>query len=154
MSQSMDDMPGGEGSFEELTAFLLNHADVAAERAHAKLGGPLTVETLEQYLADADCLRYPTTVAWDAAGIEANQFAEPTFQEGPEGRICTLKVHPRFRHIPEALPYFVAYMAAVINYGQVVAPEVCEAYGAALVGITKDEYYNALCGWMDAADGG
>lgn len=136
---------------EELEALLFAHAEHAAERAKAKLGGDLCKENLDRFLTDPDCLRYPTALKFSAEGIDANLFAEPFFDKSGDLQTCRLHVHPRFESKQDLLPLFVAYFAAVINYGQVVTPALCERYGAALLGIKEEAFYQRLC---EAADTG
>jgi hypothetical protein len=45
----------------------------------------------------------------------------------------------------------VAYFAAVINYGIAAGPDLCEAHGAALLGMKEDAFYAALCAAVDVA---
>lgn len=138
-----------EASIEVLDALLQDHADRAAERAVERLGGPLDAVNLPRFLEDDTCLRYATTVLFSAEGMEPHQFAEPYFEEDDGKRVCRLHVHPRFAGYPHYLPYFVAYMAPVINYGQVATPEVCERYGAYVLGLDQEAFYTQLCDIMD-----
>lgn len=95
----------------------------------ARLGGPLTAENLEGYLLDNTCVRYRTEIVFDVGPLEPHQFAQPIIG-GPEHlRTCTFHVHPRYESLPERLPYFIAYFAAVINYGIAAGPELCEIHG-------------------------
>lgn len=139
-----------EESHEMLDVLLKEHAERAAERALESLGEPLHPGNLAAFMADSACLRYPTQLIYSSEGLDEHQFAE-VFFDGPEGaRACTLRVHPRYVPYPEALPLFVAYMAPVVNYGHIVTPELCEAYGATLLGMEADAYYAALCAAADA----
>lgn len=130
---------------------LVEHARLHAERVAARLGGPLSAENLAQFLTDSNCLRWCTEIVFDATPLEPHQFAQPIIG-GPEHlRTCTLYVHPRFAQHPAALPFFVAYFAAVINYGIAAGPDLCEAHGAALLGMKEDAFYAALCAAVDVA---
>jgi hypothetical protein len=143
-----------DGGFEELAAFVRNHAEIAAERAQGKLGGPLTSQNLSQFLSDTDCLRCKTTLEFSEEGLEPHQFAEPYFDDAGGTATCCLHIRPTFSASPEAWPYFVAYLAAVINYGQVVAPDICEFYGARLMGLSEDDFYARLCAFVDGPKSG
>jgi hypothetical protein len=141
----MSETGAENASFDEVQALLDRHADAVAARAVAKLGGPLTPENLEQFLGDQDCLRCPTRIAYSSEGLEPHQFAEPIMSAENGVRHCALHVHPRYADQAEALPYFVAYMAAAINYGGAASAELCERYGAALLGLTVDVFYERVC---------
>lgn len=128
---------------------LAEHARLRAEEARARLGGPLWAGNLERFLGDTGCLRWKTRIVFDDAPLEAHQFAHPVVSGPPEARECTLHVRPVFANVPESLPYFVAYFAAVINYGIAAGPELCEAYGATLMGLSREAFYEAVCRWAD-----
>ena len=138
-----------EFSVEALEARLMEHAMEACSRARMRLGGDLTRVNLEQYLADEACVRFPTRIVYSNEGLSPHQFAEPIIEsEGPLKQ-CRLHVHPCFHGRPDVLPYFVAYLAPVINYGPIVTPEICEAYGAHLLGMDPDHFYQRLCTLCD-----
>ncbi len=134
-----------------LGALLDEHAERAADRAIAILGGALTVDTLPQYLHHEACLRLPTRIVFDAADLEPNQFGEPFILESDGVRMCELRIHPRFAARPDLVPLFVAYLSPVINYGPVVSTDLCEWYGARVTGMDREAYYEILCRAVDAA---
>jgi hypothetical protein len=128
---------------------LLHHADAAAHRARQKMGGVLSGETLAVFLNDPECLRYPTEIVFDDTDLEPHQFAQPFLVEEEGSRRCILRVRPRYAACPEVLPYFVAYMAAVINYGDAAWADLCEIYGATLLGLDQETFYRRLCHCVD-----
>ena len=129
----------------ELADALARHACFAADRARSRLGGPLSADNLSEALRDDVCFRYPVEIGFDETGLEPQQFADARFS-GPDGqRVCKLHVRPRFKDGADVLHLLVAYMAAPINYGDVATPDLCEQYGAALVGMTRENYYKVLC---------
>jgi hypothetical protein len=138
-----------EESQELLDVLIKEHAERSAERAVERLGGPLTAENMERYMGDSACLRYPTQIIYSREGLDEHQFAEAFFLGDEAGRICVLHVHPQYAGRREALPLFLAYMAPVINYGHIVTPEVCESYGAMVLGMEVAAYYAALCAVVD-----
>lgn len=146
MTAVAHDIPAEE---EALRDALTRHARGAAVRSVVKLGGPLSCENVGRFLSDRDCLKYDTEVVYDASELEPHQFAQPVIEGGPARRTCFLYVHPRFAGQPEHLPLIVAYMAGAINYGGAASPELCEEYGAALLGMTRDEFYERVCYMAD-----
>ncbi len=138
-----------EESAAMLDTLVQEHAERTAERVLARIGGPLTNSNLAQYLADDECIRYPTEVVFDDAGLEPNQFGEPFMADDNGQRICRLHIHPRFENQPDLIPYFVGYLSPLINYGPVVSSSICETFGALLMGLEADEYYAILCRAVD-----
>ena len=130
---------------DDLRVTLLRHAQEAAARATAKLGGPLSSDNLGAFLADSDCLKYAVEIVYDASALEPHQFAQPVI----EGRRCALYVHPHYADRPECLQLIVAYMAGAINYGGAVTIELCEEYGAALMHLDRAAFYGAVCAVAD-----
>jgi hypothetical protein len=131
-------------------AALYEHARIAARRAHARLGGPLTQANLEQFLTDELCLRYPTRIIFDRTGLEPHQVAQPLYRESREGIFYDLHVDPALQQAPEHLYLVVAYMAAVINYGDAATPELAELLGALLTDIEQEPFYEKLCAIADS----
>lgn len=129
-----------------LGALMDEHADRTADRVIAVLGGPLCEHNLSAYLNDDRCLRRKTSVVFSDEGLEAHQFGEPVVTDGG----CELRIRTALQNRPDLLPFFVAYLSPVINYGPIVSSEICESYGAKLTGYTQDEYYEILCNAMDA----
>jgi hypothetical protein len=129
MSGSCDERP--------FDAALFEHARFAAERARARLGSPLNPANLQAFLTDPQCLRYHTRLAFDRTGLEPHQFAQPELQ----GNECCLHVDPHLKDKPDMLYLAVAYMAAVINYGDAATPELAELHGSLLTGLSPEEFY-------------
>lgn len=118
-------------------AALFEHARYAAARARARLGSPLNEATLPLFLSDPQCLRYATRLAFDRSGLDAHQFAQPELL----GKECCLHVDPHLKDRPDLLYLAVAYMAAVINYGDAATPELAELHGSLLTGLPQEEFY-------------
>lgn len=149
----MNDRSAREDTFfQDIEHHVTEHATRAAQRAKAKLGGPLCPDNLYRFLTDPDCLRYPVEIVYDASPLEPHQFAEPVIQVENGARICRLFVHPRYRGHADALCFFVAYMAAPINYGAAATLELCESYGATLVGEDSETFYRTICAMADGSD--
>ncbi len=147
MSHEIEDAPPPH----EVTKLLWAHADATAERVIERLGGPLRLANLEQFLRDKQCLRYVTSIHFDEDGLEPHQFAEPVLHgEGVE-RHCCLYIHPRYQGYPDAVPYLVAYMAAAITYGDAADPDLCEHLGSMLVNESKEAFYARICRLADLA---
>jgi len=130
---------------KDLHDSLLRHARDAAGRCIATLGAPLFAENLKRFLAEPDCMKWPVTLVFDDASLESHQFAQPVFVGFGGRRRCELHVHPHYANRPECLVFIVAYMAGAINYGPVVTIELCEHYGAALMALSQNAFYTAVC---------
>jgi hypothetical protein len=58
-------------------------------------------------------------------------------------------VHPFFLTQLPQVPYLVLYQLVVVNYGEFASADDAETFGAAVLGISRDEYYQALCEMAD-----
>ncbi len=54
-------------------------------------------------------------------------------------------VHPQFGGQLERVPALVLYQLVALNYGEFASSDDAETFGAAALGLTRDEYYALLC---------
>ncbi len=122
---------------------------LAARGRHASLAD---AAALQRLLDDREAVRYPTALVFDAAPLEPGEFAlaEAIGDHPADG--FRLVVHPSLRDRPEDLPLAVAYHIPPINYGDIASPDDCELFGAALLGLEREAYYQRLCALADALD--
>jgi hypothetical protein len=114
-----------------------------------KYGPRIGWKQLLQILQDRTCVRYPCEIVFDATPLEAGEFAHPVAKgDRPEDGF-TLYVHPFFMTQIEQVPLLALYQLVLVNYGAFAAPEDAEAFGAAALGLGRNEYYRALCGLAD-----
>ena len=123
-------------------------AAIGAE-IYAKHGPRIGWKQLLQILEDRSCARYPCEIVFDAGPLEAGEFAHPVPRgDRPEDGF-TMHVHPSFTTQLEQVPLLVLYQLVLVNYGVFAAPEDAEAFGAAALGLPRDEYYQTLCHLAD-----
>jgi len=63
-------------------------------------------------------------------------------------------VHPLFMLQLERVPRLVLYQLVAVNYGAFASSDDAETFGAAALGLTRDEYYAELCAMADELGGG
>ncbi|HPL37164.1 MAG TPA: hypothetical protein PK815_11430 [Verrucomicrobiota bacterium] len=129
---------------------LREHIAAQAAVAHYK-HAPLAFAGLDAFLADRECVRYPTRLAFEPGAMEAHQFAQPgpdPLAPDPEARVLWLR--PALRGHPDLALLAVAYMIPVINYGDLATDEHCVRYGATLLGMPEADFYDAVCRMADA----
>jgi hypothetical protein len=143
--------PSSAGARESLAA----HVAVRGAEIRAKYGPRIGWAELQRLLADRDCVRYPCELTFDATALEENEMAHPVPKgERPEDGFV-LCVHPYFALAPDRVPAIALYQLVLVNYGVFAAPEDAEAFGAAVLGLTVDAYYEQLCALADEiADAG
>lgn len=131
-------------------------AHIAAKGAeiHAKYGPRIGWHELQQILADRDCTRYPCEIVFSGEFLRDGEFAHPLPKsENPEEGF-TMYVHPFFSLQPAHVPPLVLYQLVLVNYGDFASPTDAEVFGAAVLGISPDEYYDGLCEMADLVSEG
>jgi hypothetical protein len=130
------------------------HAAAKGAELREKYGPRIGWQELGRILQDRACVRYPCEIVFDASPLIPGEFAHPMPKgEKPEDGF-TLAVHPFFRTQLERVPHLALYQLVLVNYGEFASADDAETFGAAALGICKDEYYQALCelaGQMETA---
>lgn len=128
---------------------LASHAAARGEEIRARYGPAIGWSELGRILSDPECVRYPCEIAFDAEPLEPNELAHPVPKgERPEEgyRLC---VHPYFSLDPNRVPLIALYQLVLVNYGVFASPEDAESFGAAALGLDREEYYRRLCAMAD-----
>ncbi|MCX8092363.1 MAG: hypothetical protein N3I86_15745 [Verrucomicrobiae bacterium] len=128
---------------------LAAHVAARGEEIRAKYGPRIGWTELQRILQDRSCVRYPCEIVFDAAPLQPGEFAWPE-PKGPKPEDgFTMYVHPLFMTQLDAVPYLVLYQLVLVNYGPFASPDDAETFGAAALGLSKDDYYAALCELAD-----
>jgi hypothetical protein len=127
---------------------LCDHAAECAARARERYG-VIDAEVLPGLLQDPLVTRRPAEVRFETALLKPGEpaYVEPRGDNPDDGFV--IWVHPHFQDRPEALPLLVAYQLVRVNYGEVATHAEAEAFGAALLGLDRDEYYTRMCALAD-----
>src|SRR5689334_19292157 len=134
-----------EDARQSLTAHVAEKGLQVRERYGPHIGW----KTLKEILNDRSVVRYPCEVVFDGSALLEGELAHPfPNSDAPEDgfKIC---IHPIFMTQLEQVPLLVFYQLVLVNYGEFASPEDAETFGAYALGISRDEYYNALCGLAD-----
>lgn len=130
-------------------ATLTEHIREKASAARA-LYGPLDLVALDRLLADRRFVRYPVWLGFDRARLRSGEFAWPEpLGEHPSAGF-RIWIDDRFQDRPDLVPLLVAYHLASVNYGDCAAEDEAELFGATLLGMEQDAYYETLCALVDA----
>ena len=127
------------------------NAHVAAKGAEVfdKYGPLIGWKELQQILKDENCVRYPCEIVFDAAALNPGEPAHPQPRgERPEDGF-TMYVHPLFMTQLKWVPHLVLYQLVLVNYGEFASSDDAEIFGASALGVSRDDYYQILCGLAD-----
>jgi len=132
---------------------LKDHLGDKAMNARLSHGMYIDAETIIKMLDDPTFVRYPVSIRFDDEPLEPGEFALPiALGDHPSAGFC-LVIHPYFEQQPDAWPLLIAYHIPSINYGEIVSHDDAEHFGATLVGLENDTYYQALCELADSIPG-
>jgi hypothetical protein len=125
-------------------------ADKGAE-LRAKYGPRIGGPELLRLLDDRAFVRYPCEIEFDSGPLHPGECAHPVPRgDRPEDGF-TMCVHPCFRTQLEQVTALVLYQLVLVNYGEFASPDDAETFGAAALGLAKDDYYRRLCRLYDQA---
>lgn len=130
-------------------AGLRDHVLARAHLARTRYGPIIDDAAILRVLDDREIVRYPAGIRFDAVPLRAGEFAwAAPMGEHPREGYCIF-VHPRFERQRDLWPLILAYYLPTINYGDIASSDDCELFGATLLGLDIDDYYNQLCGLSD-----
>lgn len=145
---------GDKAVAEQAKQAFHEHLVDKATAARFKYGLYIDTDAILKMLGDETVVRYPTTLVFDASPLQPHEFAYPQpigFHASDGYALC---LHPYFRPQRELWPLLIAYHLPVINYGSIVETPEAELYGATLLGLEVEAYYQALCELADAMSDG
>lgn len=132
---------------------LTAHVEAKGIEVYVKYGPQFGWAELLRLLEDRTQVRYPVRAAFDATRLLPGEFAhaEPNGALPEEG--YTLFLHPLLALDLRSAARASLYQVVVVNYGGFASADDAETFGAAALGLTRDEYYAALCEVADRVSG-
>lgn len=142
--------PGRQLTEEDARESLQNHILVKAGEARAKYGNDIGHAEILEILDDREVVRYPVRLVFACDALHEGEFGfvQPIGKSPAEGFI--LHIHPAFKDREDVLPLLIAYQLVVVNYGEIATGNEAELFGATLLGIDVDDYYERLCTLADS----
>jgi hypothetical protein len=136
-------------SAQDVRQSLNTSAAAIGSEIYKKYGPRIGWTQLLQILQDRSCARYPCEIVFDATPLQAREFAHPVAKGDRPADGFTIYVHPFFMLQLDQVPLLVLYQLVLVNYGAFAAPEDAETFGAAALGLGREDYYHTLCGLAD-----
>ena len=132
---------------------LTAHVATKGDELRAKYGPNLKWKNLQLLLQDRAFVRYPCEIVFDASQLNPSEVAHPVPNgDRPEDGF-TLHVHPFFMVQLPMVPHLVLYQLVAVNYGEFASTDDAETFGAAALGLSREEYYDTLCDLADQLSG-
>jgi hypothetical protein len=132
---------------------LTAHVEAKGIEVFVKYGPQIGWGELQRLLADRAYVRYPCRIEFDAGSLLPGECAHPVQDESTPDDGFTMFVHPRFMLELDRVAWLVLYQLVAVNYGEFASADEAETFGAAALGLTRDEYYAALCAMSEEIGG-
>jgi hypothetical protein len=132
---------------------LSSHVASKGEDIRARFGPEIGWRELLRILNDRSAVRYPCEIVFDAAPLLAGEFAHAAPNGDSPQAGFKIFVHPFFSLQLARVPHLVLYQLVLVNYGPFVSADDAETFGAAVLGLSRDEYYSRLCEMVDEIEG-
>jgi hypothetical protein len=134
---------------EDARQSLAAHAAEKGIELREKYGPHIGWNELGKILQDRSLVRYPCEIVFDASALLKGELAHPAPNtERPEDGF-KIHVHPLFMAQLQRAPLIVLYQLVLVNYGEFASADDAESFGAAALGLDKEEYYRVICELAD-----
>ena len=120
---------------------------------HAKYGPRIGWAEIQRIVEDRSVVRYPCEISFTSEGLMEGEFAYPHPKGDRPEDGYVIRVHPVFMTELPLVPHLVLYQLVAVNYGDFASIEDAEAFGAAALGMEKEEYYQTICRLADQLGG-
>ncbi len=131
---------------------LSSHVAAKGEDIRARYGPQIGWKELRRILDDRSAVRYPCEIIFDAGPLQPGEFAHAAPNSGNPQDGFKIYVHPFFSLQLARVPHLVLYQLVLVNYGPFASAADAETFGAAVLGLSRDEYYATLCELADQID--
>ncbi len=129
------------------------HVIAKGTEIREKYGPVIGWDELLRLMEDRACVRYPCDIVFDAGPLQSGECAHPVAMgDRPEDGFA-MYVHPFFLAQLVQVPALVIYQLVSVNYGVFASADDAEAFGASVLGLTKDDYFRMLCELADQLGG-
>jgi hypothetical protein len=138
---------------EDARQSLGGHAAAKGAEIFEKYGPHIGWNQLQRILQDRACVRYPCEVDFDPTHLQPGECAYPDPKGASPEDGFVIHVQPLFMTRLERVAHLVLYQLVVVNYGRFACSGDAERFGAAALGLAREEYYEGLCDMADWLDG-
>ena len=121
------------------------HAASKGAELYQKYGPAIGWGQLLKILNDRSLVRYPCVVLFDGSPLMSGECAYAQAKSENPNDGFTVYIHPFFVSTTHDAVLLTLYQLVVVNYGPFASSDDAESFGAAALGISRDEYYERMC---------
>ncbi|MEW8027154.1 MAG: hypothetical protein AB2792_07195 [Candidatus Thiodiazotropha sp.] len=125
------------------------HALEKAKEIRTRYGDEIDYQAVLCMLEDRKSVRYPVQVKFVSEGIEPGMFArtEPVSDNPADG--YSILLHSYFENRHDDIPALILYQLVLVNYGDLATANDAEIFGATVLGMDRDAYYERIVSLVD-----
>jgi hypothetical protein len=122
-------------------------AELAAKAGEIrqKYGPEIGWNELQRLLEDRQCAPFPCEIRFDAEPLLPGEFGHAVPKGATKEQGFIIYLHPLYAKQLARVPYLVLHQLVLVNYGESATPDDAETFGSLALGLSKEEYYRALC---------
>ena len=126
------------------------HATEKAAEIRSRYGPEIDYPAVLRMLEDRRCIRYPVEIRFVVDGIEPGMFGktDPASKDPADGYVISL--HRSFENRSDLLPALILYQSVLVNYGDLATAIDAELFGAGILGLDRDAFYEQIVAVTDA----
>jgi len=129
------------------------HAAATGAAIFDKYGPRIGWHELPRILEDRASVRYPCQVVFDSAPLQPGECAWASPKGGGPEDGFVIYLHPFLLTRLDRAAHWVFYQLVVVNYGGFASSADAEIFGAAALGLSREQYYQDLCDMADLLEG-
>jgi len=128
---------------------ITEHATEKARQIRARYDAPMTFEELLKVFNDRKSVRYPVEVRFTDQGIDEGLFAKTEMRSETPADGFVIFIHDYYRDREDVLPALLLYQSVIVNYGDLATSHDAEVFGAGVLGMDREAYYELVCNACD-----
>jgi hypothetical protein len=130
---------------DEVRCNLAAELAAKANEIRQKYGPEIGWNELQRLLEDRQCAPFPCEIRFDAEPLLPGEFGHPVPKGSTREQGFIIYLHPLYATQLARVSYLVLHQLVLVNYGELATPEDAETFGSLALGLSKEDYYRALC---------
>lgn len=130
---------------EKVSGDLTAELSSKASEIRCRYGSDMGWEQIQQVLLDPQITPLPCQISFDSRPLLPGEFAHATPNGESEGPGFVIYLHPQYATQLGRVSYLVLHQWVMACYAGRATVEDAEAFGALVLGLSKEAYFEALC---------
>jgi len=123
---------------------LENHIRFVSEKAVKKYGRPDSMDVLSRMLEDNEIVRFPASVLFDDAGLEAGEPVKLIKVGKGQDERYEIIVHSGFERREKDVIALVLHEVVKVNYGKIAKEKESLLFASSILGMEEEAYRSRM----------